>query len=410
MSPDIDWHVGEDDEHETVVTSTPAHRSRRRWWLLAMAVALGVSLGVVYRSLPELVPRPTPSPSPTPQPTRTYPAIPVKLYATIDREAQALADGDVESYFALQASRTRRNGFDDLSAWGRPPDAEPLYTITNYNLRTPDKAWVDIRQFRNGRWFRVTRFYQFDAKEDRWLRSDPDPFFWSGQTAVLDTPHLHVIYAVEDRESIGSVTTQLENVHSRLCAYLGCPLTGITYTLKLDSGLNAGWPISDDGREIRFPSPHVMGIYEEANPIGLQGRNLAFLMASSIVQRITGRSLFDPGLQRAKDVMLSIMTWRAAEFALDMPLDTQIASFQNPLPLAELWQKPDRSAPAEIDFREAYPVIYFTEQAYGAQSMPQLLKTLDTATSFTDLIERGLGVPFAEFDQKWQAWLKSRTP
>jgi len=38
-------------------------------------------------------------------------------------------------------------------------------------------------------------------------------------------------------------------------------------------------------------------------------------------------------------------------------------------------------------------------------AMPKLPKALGTAQSFADVIENDLGVPFAEFDQKWQAWI-----
>jgi hypothetical protein len=40
-------------------------------------------------------------------------------------------------------------------------------------------------------------------------------------------------------------------------------------------------------------------------------------------------------------------------------------------------------------------------------AMPKLLKAPRTAQSFADLIEKRLGVPFAEFDQKWQAWINA---
>jgi hypothetical protein len=43
----------------------------------------------------------------------------------------------------------------------------------------------------------------------------------------------------------------------------------------------------------------------------------------------------------------------------------------------------------------------------GTLAMPKLLKALGTAQSFADVIENGLGVPFAEFDQKWQAWINA---
>jgi hypothetical protein len=39
----------------------------------------------------------------------------------------------------------------------------------------------------------------------------------------------------------------------------------------------------------------------------------------------------------------------------------------------------------------------------GTPAMP----ALGTAQSFADVIEKGLGVTFAEFDQKWQAWINA---
>jgi hypothetical protein len=44
---------------------------------------------------------------------------------------------------------------------------------------------------------------------------------------------------------------------------------------------------------------------------------------------------------------------------------------------------------------------------WGTLAMPKLLKALGTAQSFADVIENSLGVPFAEFDQKWQAWVNA---
>ena len=38
---------------------------------------------------------------------------------------------------------------------------------------------------------------------------------------------------------------------------------------------------------------------------------------------------------------------------------------------------------------------------------PSCSRPSRTAQSFVDVIENGLGVPFAEFDQKWQAWIKT---
>src|SRR5512134_2112130 len=137
--PDIHWHVGEDKDQETIAHASSPRRSRRSWIVVLIVVVLGVGLGAMYRSIPEPPPRPTPLPSPT------RPAVPAKLYASIDREAQALADGDVETVIALHepqdaqmTERQRRN----LKAWGRPTGDRSLYEIIDFNLRSQTKAWA----------------------------------------------------------------------------------------------------------------------------------------------------------------------------------------------------------------------------------------------------------------------------
>ncbi len=65
MSPDIEWHVGEDAEQETIAhTSTRlAHGAGR--WVVIIAIGLGVGLGLLYRSIPEPPPKPIdPAPAP----------------------------------------------------------------------------------------------------------------------------------------------------------------------------------------------------------------------------------------------------------------------------------------------------------------------------------------------------------
>jgi len=79
MSPDIEWHVGEEAEQETIAAASSPRRSRRSWIAVLIVVVLGAGLGMAYRSIPEPAPRPTPTPSPTPQPTPTPPAMPAKL-------------------------------------------------------------------------------------------------------------------------------------------------------------------------------------------------------------------------------------------------------------------------------------------------------------------------------------------
>jgi hypothetical protein len=51
-------------------------------------------------------------------------------------------------------------------------------------------------------------------------------------------------------------------------------------------------------------------------------------------------------------------------------------------------------------------LLCFIKQEHGSTAVTRLLGSIASARSMSDVIENGLGVPFAEFEQKWQAWLK----
>ncbi|HTP08528.1 MAG TPA: hypothetical protein VMP08_09775 [Anaerolineae bacterium] len=409
MSPDIQWHVGEDQE--TIHAPTP-RRSRRSWIAIVIVVILGAGLGVAYRSLPEPAPRPTPTSLPTPQPTPTHLAVPAQLYATIDREAQALADGDLPTYFDLHVYEDvfwTQQFTTTFQAWQRPTDSRPLYSIIDFNLRGPNHAWADIRQFRNGRSFRETRFYVWD--NDRWLRDDPDPFFWSGESETYYTPHLQVVYAVEDRELAQRVADQIEELSIPLCARLKCAaLTSpLTQTISMNHYQLVGNGLSDDGQSSSMLSPRVTGIYEDAHPYYLPGDDLTYSISWVIAQRIAyGRAV--NSLTKGAIIMNAIANWAGSSVNHTISRDQLRIAWNKWLgsqskPLESLWE-----IGVDDDWQtahtEAFAMIYFINEQYGAAAVPNVLRNLGQAQSLADLIEKSLGVPFAEFDQKWQAWVK----
>ena len=438
MSPEIQWRVGEGAGQETMGKATPPRRSRRSWIAILIVVLLGVGLGIAYRAIPEPAPRPTPLPSPTPRSTSTYPAIPAKLYATIDREAQALADGNVQAYLELHTyedTSWTQQFTSTFRAWQRPANDQPLYSIIDFNQRTATSASVDIRQFRNGRSFRETRFYIWE--KDRWLRRDLDPLFWSNRTETLDAPHFHVIYFVEDRDFIQPMINQLEQVQDQLCRDLGCDTTFLTYTLSFNSNSIRGFPGSVSRREFYFPSPRVMGVYEDNLPLGDQGLNVIWTLAlTTALQRVYGQTAV-ADYRPSYPLLLAISRWatmRAAEQpdtwpdffpevtgigwatmrAAEQPDTDWLSKVKTELQNRSWsWQDFWSDTPPsdyEAVYGQTYAVTHFIEQEYGAQSMPRLLSALGNAQSLADAVENGLGVPFDEFEQKWQVWLKSSTP
>ncbi len=408
MSPDINWHVGEDAEQETIVASTPVRRSRRSWLAVLLVVILGVVLGVMYRSIPEPAARPTPMPTAPPTPTR--PAIPAKLFETIDREAQVLADGDFEAYLDTRTQTTpdeieaQRQNF---TAWGRPKDDLPLYTLVDFNLLTTNSAWADIRQFRAGRYFRETRFYY--RLGDRWLRSSsPILSLWSGQEERLQTPHFDVTYAVEDRDVISPTLRQLEEDYQALCHDLGCASIEDepTFTLKIQ-GVDSSYayPVFTGAGEIRLPSPRVTGFFESGRAYSWKNNFVHSVLLQAIVERIHGALGYDrPG---------GGILWAGSIWALDR-IDPLPAEFQRLLgdlkqkpllSLEALWEMGGIDEPG-LALAQLNQILRFVEQEYGAAAVTQLLGAIDSAKSLSDAIENGLGVPFTEFEQKWQTWAR----
>ena len=409
MSPDIEWHIRDSAEQKTIIKATLPRRSRRSWIAIMIVILIGIGLGVVYRSIPEPAPRPTPLPSATPRPTLTYPVIPAKLYTTIDREAQALADGDVQAYLALHVYEDpvwTQQFTSTFQAWERPTDGQPLYSVIDFNQSIATTAWVDIRQFRNGRSFRETRFYVW--QKDRWLRNELDPFFWSSRTETRGTPHFHVIYFVEDRDFIQPVMNQLEQAQDQLCIDLGCDTTVLTYTLRFTSYSIRSFPGSVHGHEIYFASPRVMGVYEDNSPLGDQGVNMISPLAwTTALQRAYGQPAATD--DRPSDLLLyAISQWatmRTANWPDTENLSAAKAALQKqPMSWDDLWNV------TENNYEAVHPMVYavvrFIDQEYGAPAIARILKDIRIAKSFKDLIENGLSVPFEEFDQKWQAWLK----
>jgi hypothetical protein len=411
MSPDIEWHIGQETEGETISHTGVTRRSRRSWIAMLIAVAVGATLGLAYRSIPEPAPRPTPAPSPTPHPTSTLPAVPAKLFAAIDREAQALADGDFESYLALQAPQADRVNYGcygDFQPWGRPAAGELLYTIIDFKLRSQTKAWADVRQFRSGRWFRETRFYQFAPGLGRWLRAELDPLFWQGAEEQRETEHFTVTYAVEDRELIPAMVNQLEADYAVLCRDLGCTSTGreMTFTLKMDAHADDFYFTIGESSELRFPSPRGMGLFESGRAYDWSNScghgTLARLMARRVAYG-------EADLERPGQLILDAGATWAIEHTDSLPESARSiigALNQRPLLLLdELWERP-ADAQFEQAYAQAYMLMRFVEREYGAPAIARLMAAIGPAQSFSEAVEKGLGIPFAEFDLDWQIWTK----
>ncbi len=406
--PDIEWHIIDRTNPELIVSDSRRRPPRWRWAALLLVMLIGIGLGVANRLIPEPAPRPTPVPSPTLRPPPTYPAIPAKLFQTIDREAQALADGDFETFRDAHALNEVEVLQDEFAAWGRPGGDRPVYEIVDFNLLNENQAWADIRQFRDGRYFRETRFYYREGA--RWLHGLPNYALWSGEEESLQTAHFATTYAVEDRAVLTPTLRQLEEDYQSLCRDLGCAALGqalvFTVTVTYEEAASI-YPMSSIYLEIWLPTPRLTGFYEDGRAYDWSTCAIHETMAQAIAIQVYGLASYD---QPGGGLLLAGNAWAIAH--IDPPVakyfNEQGDLTQKPLSSLEtLWGVDD--AGALVMQAQRYKFLRFVEQEYGAAAVTRLLGSIASAKSMSDAIGNGLGVPYAEFDQKWQAWLQQST-
>lgn len=81
------------------------------------------------------------------------------------------------------------------------------------------------------------------------------------------------------------------------------------------------------------------------------------------------------------------------------------------IPLTDMWQSPFSASPQErAQLRaQANELIKFIGDTYGADTVYQFFHALRGAQSLPQAIE-SVGLPYDEFELKWQAWLKHLNP
>jgi hypothetical protein len=423
MSPDIEWHVGEDAEQETIV-KTP-QRKPPRWHAVAImiAVGLGVALGVVYRSIPEPAPRPTPTSAPDPTLT-PLPSSEPQVLDTIERESLALANGDLSTFMAIQDaadSAWRQTQLGLFRQWGTPTNG-PLYTIVESGTLSADRLWVDMFQFRTGQYFRQTRFYQF--KDQRWQRIAPasDPLFW-GDEQSAETAHFYLKFHAQDALLAAILAQRYEAVYARACSDLRCrERNAFPANRKLQMVLQPylvtpRLDLQNDRMLYTLSSPRLSGLYYPTRlgePPG-QDRSLNQAIVENIVYyvaRTDASQLSTWPIDTTGQQFLGIISeWESLRL-LGQPnrqLITRPEQLASPnLPdLASLWIMPPQftSQLAELRWIESSALITFLDEQYGADKVVSFLHTLGQTSSLADTLKQ-LDLPDRGFEEQWQAWLK----
>ncbi|HEY4721953.1 MAG TPA: hypothetical protein VII92_08915, partial [Anaerolineae bacterium] len=265
MSPDLDWQVDSSSGQETIA-KTPPQKPTPRWRKIAVIamILLGVGLGIAYHSLPMASPPPASLPRPvSTHETSSPPTRLPRLEDTIDREALALAHGNLRDFMAIQDPNDPQWQQHQLSpevfnAWGIPSNGA-LYTIVETGTLSNDRVWAGVSQFRDGRHFYETRFYQL--QNNQWVRTAVpalDQSFW-GKPQTIDQGHFKLTFFDKEESLAKIVAAQFEAAYQRICNDLKCvdssgtSLPGKTkfwLTLTLTPSVDFSWP-----------PPRISGIY-----------------------------------------------------------------------------------------------------------------------------------------------------
>ncbi|NTU65665.1 MAG: hypothetical protein HGB05_20260, partial [Chloroflexi bacterium] len=346
MSPDIEWHVGEDAEQETIANTSNARRSRRSLWAVIIAIGLGVGLALLYRSIPESSPKPidpTPAPAVVQSPLSPLPT-PESIAAAIERDAQRLS--------ASAGEATRRITFDDSAKveyaewytalqnaygqWG-PPSYQTLYTVFETGTLPSGVTWVKLGQFRHGDFYRHTRFYRLE--NDRWVWTLPDRSFWSGATAEVSTGDagaigpVTILHPIEDAPVVGAVFDRFTRAYLNLCESLKCPppanparlwTPGLTLTITIRPALMRPDVQERPGAlSIAQPSPRVVGYYEDANAPGDPYVAMAYaILVDPIVRLASGDGARWETDRGGKLFLQAVVTWKQSRLREELaPLE-----------------------------------------------------------------------------------------
>ena len=422
MSPDLDWQVDRSSGQETVAQTPPPSKSRWRKICVILMIFLGIGLGIAYRSLVIASP---PASLPKPISTRETSALPEQLPAsetsalttqrprledTIDGEALALAHGNLRDFMAIQDPndpqwQEHQMSPEVFNAWGLPSTGA-LYTIVETGTLSDDRVWVSVAQFRDGRHFYETRFYQL--QNNHWVRTAMpavDQSFW-GKPQTIDQGHFKITFYDKDASLAKIVAAQFEAAYQRVCNDLHCVDSSGTSLL----GKTKVWltlvnvAVSpDQSASFSLPPPRISGIYlaDPDDPSGQEDPTKATAyktLTYDFAQCIAGNPGYAVSPSGSNGLATAISEWKLVRLGVTNYSSWQMLQSSDLAPLESvLYGRGWYPTP------EASALIEFIDEQYGADKVVELLHALRSTSTLPDAI-KSIGLPYTEFKQSWTVW------
>jgi hypothetical protein len=175
------------------------------------------------------------------------------------------------------------------------------------------------------------------------------------------------------------------------------------------------WPFT-----MTLPSPRLNGLVvqdqrgEDMGPSGLLDPAINGSLPQ-LVARLAAGGEKRWSTSHVGDVFVgNIGLWESRRLGGAEPISeefvrSELQSLPTLLPLESVWAAtpPYASSDTTTLATEAWGLIWLIEDRYGRDGVRKFLNAIGPAQALPEAIESGLGVPFAEFDQQWQAWVKT---
>jgi hypothetical protein len=245
------------------------------------------------------------------------------------------------------------------------------------------------------------------------VRTRPFSDFWRGEQQTIRTEHFDLVFHEQDAPLVKMVADQFEQIYTRTCFYLGCPVDGdgslprvmtMTLVFRPDTArLDMDW----DSKTFTLPSPRIQGLYFMDLYSSLPGDNISLLgMAYSLVPQFVAQMVAggDERWSRSQKGSLFVRIIGGQETSRiladtdvsDAVIFSYLRDITDVVPLETLWDTtlPYTSTPPNVMVAEAWTVIRFIDADFGPGSGVKFLRAIGPATSISHAIEMSLHIPY----------------
>jgi len=362
MSVEFRWQV-ENEEEEWQAPASPPERRRRFSWrvvgvlVLLLAVGAGIAAGHFWYQVRQGEAR-----------------LRRELSTVANLEAQALRDGDHETFLSLQdryditwytRQKRRIPSWNGFAAPGLGQEAN-LLVVDASLLPAENRAWAEVVWTLEDGAYRRVQFYR--QADGYWLRTGVRREYY-GEERTRQTAYFAFKYRTRDEPTVAWMAGQLEAWYDAVCTDFGC-----------DDGRRINVLITPEdktGKEFRPPygftlsSPRLRGVREDGAPLPEERKELARILIYLLAARQPG----DGEAEQQPYLLPQLVNWEMRRLGLA-----------------------DEDTPST-------PVLDAVMATQGIEGVQALLVAMGQTTSEGEALRLALGVGLEDLDMVFGQYL-----